>query len=158
MPRIAGRFSLCYAGRMEIPIRRFDKSLPLPEYKTSGAAGFDLAARERMIIQPQTISYVPLNVALEPPEGYFVLLAARSSLHKKGLMCANGIGVIDRDYAGNDDEYKAVLYNYTDEEVVVEVGDRLMQGVFIPHIQVKWNEVDDLGNPTRGGFGTTGER
>lgn len=139
-------------------IKRFDKSLPLPEYKTPGAAGFDLAARTAMTIAPHTIGYVPLNIALEPPDGYFVLLAARSSLHKKGLMCANGIGIIDRDYSGNDDEYKAVLYNYTDQPVTVLAGDRLMQGVFVPHLRGEWEEVDDMGNKSRGGFGTTGER
>lgn len=141
---------------MKIPIKRFDKNLPIPEYKTSGAAGFDLCAREAQDIAPKTIAYVPLNVAIAPPEGYFVLLAARSSLHKRGLMSANGIGVIDRDYAGNDDEYIAVLYNYTDNVVCVEAGDRLMQGVFIPHVQVEWSEVDDMGSVNRGGFGTTG--
>ncbi len=143
---------------MKIPIKRFDKTLPLPEYKTLGAAGFDLAAREPQIIAPRTIAYVPLNVAIAPPEGYFVLLAARSSLHKKGLMSANGIGIIDRDYAGNDDEYIAVLYNYTENDVSIEAGDRLMQGVFVPHMQVEWEEVSDMGNISRGGFGTTGNK
>jgi dUTP pyrophosphatase len=143
---------------MKSRIKRFDKSLPLPEYKTSGAAGFDLCARTATTIPPHTIGYVPLNIALEPPEGYFVLLAARSSLHKRGLMCANGIGIIDRDYSGNDDEYQAVLYNYTDQLVTVEAGDRLMQGVFVPHIRGTWEEVDDMGNKSRGGFGSTGER
>lgn len=143
---------------MRSRIKRFDKNLPLPEYKTSGAAGFDLSAREAMTILPHEIGYVPLNIALEPPEGYFVLLAARSSLHKKGLMCANGIGIIDRDYAGNEDEYKAVLHNYTDKPVYIAPGDRLMQGVFVPHIRAEWEEVDDMGNKSRGGFGTTGER
>lgn len=143
---------------MKIPIKRFDKNLPLPEYKTSGAAGFDLAARVAQVIPPRSIAYVPLNVAIEPPEGYFVLLAARSSLHKKGLMSANGIGIIDRDYSGNDDEYTAVLYNYTDNDVHVEAGDRLMQGVFIPCAQVEWMEVDDMQNESRGGFGTTGHK
>jgi len=143
---------------MKARIKRFDKQLPLPEYKTSGAAGFDLCARERMTIAPHEIGYVPLNVAIEPPKGFFVLLAARSSLHRKGLMCVNGVGIVDRDYSGNEDEYKAVLYNYTDKRVVVEAGDRLMQGVFVPHIRVTWTEVDKMKNETRGGFGSTGSR
>ena len=140
----------------KVPIKRFDKNIPLPEYKTKGAAGFDLSARISCAIPPRTIAYVPLNVAIEPPEGYFVLLAARSSLHKRGLMSANGIGIIDRDYSGNADEYTAVLYNYTDEEVTVAVGDRIMQGVFVPHVQANFQEVEDMGNLNRGGFGTTG--
>jgi len=143
---------------MKVHIRRIDKSLPLPEYKTSGAAGFDCAARVRTVFAPRSVGYVPLNIALEPPEGYFTLLAARSSLHKRGLMAANGLGIIDRDYSGNDDEYIAVLYNFTDNEVIVEAGDRIMQGVFIPHTRGEWEEVDDLGNTNRGGFGTTGKK
>jgi dUTP pyrophosphatase len=142
---------------MKVRIKRFNKALSLPEYKTSGAAGFDLAAREAQSVPPRSVAYVPLNVALEPPLGYFVLLAARSSLHKRGLMSGNGIGIIDRDYSGNTDEYTAVLYNYTDKEVVIEKGDRLMQGVFIPYTHGEWEEVEDMGNNNRGGFGTTGK-
>lgn len=138
------------------PIRRIDKSVSLPEYKTPGAAGFDLAARIRVAFPPRTVGYVPLNVAIAPPEGYFVLLAARSSLHKRGLMSANGLGIIDGDYSGNEDEYTAVLYNFTDAEVVVETGDRIMQGVFIPYTHGEWEEVEDMKNKNRGGFGTTG--
>lgn len=142
---------------MKVPIKRFDKNLPLPEYKTSGAAGFDLCARTSHVVPAHTSAHVPLNVAIEPPLGYFVILAARSSLHKKGLMPVNGIGIIDRDYSGNDDEYTAVLYNYTDSAVEIEVGDRVMQGVFVPQVRAEWNEVDEMENASRGGFGTTGK-
>ena len=142
---------------MHTPIRRFDKELPLPEYKTAGAAGFDLAARERVVVPPHEVALVPLNVAIEPPKGYFVLLAARSSLHKKGLMPANGVGIIDADYSGNEDEYKIVLFNFSNNEAVVERGERIAQGVFVPVAQGLWHEVDDMGNKSRGGFGTTGK-
>jgi dUTP pyrophosphatase len=138
-------------------IKRFNNNLPLPEYKTSGAAGFDLSARERTVIAPGAVALVPLNVAIAPPPGYFVLLAARSSLHKRGLMPGNGVGIIDADYAGNDDEYKVVLYNFSDIETVIEAGERIAQGVFVPLVQVGWEEVDDMGTPSRGGFGTTGK-
>lgn len=139
-------------------IKRFDKQLPLPEYKTSGAAGFDLSARERVVIRAHEVGYVPLNVAIEPPEGYFVLLAGRSSLHKRGLTMANGVGIGDADFSGNDDEYHAALYNFTDVEVVIPRGDRIMQGVFVPVLQANFEEVDEMKNKTRGGFGSTGHR
>ncbi len=138
-------------------IKRFNNDLPLPEYKTLGAAGFDLSARERTVIAPGAVVLVPLNVAIAPPPGYFVLLAARSSLHKRGLMPGNGVGIIDADYVGNDDEYKVVLYNFSDIETVIEAGERIAQGVFVPLEQVEWEEVDDMGTPSRGGFGTTGK-
>lgn len=142
----------------KVRIKRFDKSLPLPEYKTPGAAGFDLSARERVTIGVHEYGYVPLNVAIEPPEGHFMLLAGRSSLHKRGLMSVNGVGIGDADFSGNDDEYHAALYNFTNAPVVIEKGDRIMQGIFIPVTQVDFVDVDDMGKKSRGGFGTTGHR
>ena len=110
---------------MRIRIKRFDKKLPLPEYKTSGAAAFDLTARERVEIPSRKIGYVPLNVACETPEGHFLLLAARSSTHKKGLMLANGVGVLDPDFSGDGDECVAVYFNFTDQPVIIgEVSEQ----------------------------------
>lgn len=85
-----------------------------------------------------------------------LLLAARSSLHKKGLMLANGVGIGDRDFSGNEDEYHAALYNFTDGEVTVERGERVVQGMLKPYEKAEWHEVEDLENISRGGFGTTG--
>jgi dUTP pyrophosphatase len=141
---------------MKVKIRRIDKSLPLPEYKTEGAVALDCSAREKTIIPSKQVGFVPLNFALHPPEGHFVLMAARSSLPKRGLMLANGVGVFDEDFSGNDDEYKAILYNFTDSDVVVEKGDRITQIMFLSLEKIEWKEVEDLGNPTRGGIGSTG--
>ena len=143
---------------MNIKIKRFDKSLPLPSKHTEGAAAFDLAAREEVTIGPRSIGYVPLNIALETPPGHFLLVAARSSTHKKGLMMGNGIGIIDPDFSGDEDEVKAICYNFTDEPVVVEKGFRIAQGTFIPVPAFAWDEVDELPNKNRGGIGTTGNK
>jgi dUTP pyrophosphatase len=137
-------------------IRRFDTELPLPEYKTAGAAAFDLCARIETVVAPGTIAKVPLNVAISPPEGHWILLAARSSLHKKGLMPGNGIGVGDNDFSGNDDEYQILVYNFTDQPVTVERGERIAQAVVMPNPTFQIQEVDRLEAPNRGGFGTTG--
>ena len=141
---------------MKVRIKRIDKSLPLPEYKTSGAVAFDLCARVSTIVEPRVVTYVPLNVALEPPNGFMVLLAARSSLHKRGLMMANGVGLVDQDFAGDNDEYQAALYNFTDKPISIERGERILQAVFKPYEKAEWEEVDSLENKSRGGFGTTG--
>lgn len=141
---------------MKIKIRRIDKSLPLPSYHTEGAAGFDFCSRESVIVAPHTLGLVPLNVAVSLPEGHMILLAARSSTPKRGLMLANGVGIMDRDFAGNNDEYKAVVYNYTDAPVEIMRGDRIAQGIVLRSDQVQWEEVEDLGTPDRGGIGTTG--
>jgi len=77
--------NITYNKDMLIKIKRFDKTLPLPEYKTEGAAAFDLYAREATEIPPGAIRYVPLNIAVETPPGHFLLLAPRSSTHKRGL-------------------------------------------------------------------------
>lgn len=137
-------------------IRRFDKSIPLPEYKTSGAVAMDLALREGATIPPHEVIRLPLNVAIKPPAGHFILLAARSSLYKRGLAMRNSVGVFDEDYTGDNDEYQAVLYNFTDGNVRVEKGDRVAQIIVIPYAKVTLDEVDTMGGSDRGGFGTTG--
>jgi dUTP pyrophosphatase len=143
---------------MTIKIKRFDKDLPLPEYKTSGAACFDLAARETMEIAPHAIAYIPLNVVIEAPAEHFLLLVPRSSTHKRGLMAANSVGIIDPDYAGDDDEIKFACYNFTDKPVVVERGERIAQAMFIKVDRGEWEELEKMEKGTRGGFGTTGNR
>ena len=141
---------------MKVRIKRFDKDLPLPEYKTAGAVAFDLCSRISLTILPRGVVRVPLNVALEPPEGFMLMMAARSSLHKKGIMLANGVAIGDRDFCGNNDEYHAALYNFSDFPVSIERGERVAQGIFKKYDKAEWEEVDDLGNKDRGGFGTTG--
>jgi dUTP pyrophosphatase len=143
---------------MKIHIKRFDKDLPLPKRQTEGAAAFDLVARETITIPPHQVGYAPLNIAVETPAEHFLLIAARSSLHKKGLMMANGIGVGDPDFSGNEDEYKAALLNFTDKPIIVERGDRIAQGMFVKFVPSEWDEVDELKNKTRGGFGSTGSK
>ena len=141
---------------MELRIRRFDTTIPLPEYKTTGAAAMDLSARIDLTIAPGAVVPVPLNVAIEPPPGHFVLLAARSSLWKKGLHPINGIGVIDQDYSGDGDEYHAMLRNFTDTPVDIKKGDRLVQIIVLPYENATLTEVENLGNTDRGPSGSTG--
>ena len=116
----------------------------------------DCSVREDIVVPAHSTVLVPLNVALKPPRGHFVLLAARSSLHKRGLMMANGVGIGDEDFAGDGDEYRAALYNITDTAVELKKGDRIVQMLILPVDRVEWNEVDSLGETERGGFGTTG--
>ena len=142
----------------KIKIKKFDKSLPLPEYKTAGAAAFDLIARETTVIKPSTVGYVPLNVAIETPKNHFLVLAARSSTHKVGLMPAHGIGIGDPDFRGDDDEYKMPLLNFTKKTVVVERGTRIAQGLFVKIVKANWHEVKNMRSKTRGGFGSTGRK
>lgn len=141
---------------VKILIKRFDKSLPLPVYKTSKAAALDLCARETIVIAPQAVGYVPVNIAIKLPPNHFALIAARSSLHKKGLMMANGIGVGDEDFSGDNDEYNAILFNFTQEPVTVEKGERITQMIILKRGKVILEEVEELGEKDRGGIGSTG--
>lgn len=140
-----------------VKIKRFDKNLPLPEFKTAGAAAFDFCARENVEIPAKGLEYVPLNAAIETPGGYFLLLVARSSTHKKGILMANGVGIIDPDFSGDNDECNAVYYNFSDKPVLIEKGERIAQGLIIKREDIEFHEVDTMLNKTRGAFGTTGK-
>ena len=142
---------------MKVKIKRFDKKHPLPKHQTDGAAAFDLIARETITIMPRAVDYVPLNIAVETPTNHFLLIAPRSSTHKKGLIMANSIGIGDPDFSGDKDEYRAAYYNFTDVPVVVEEGERIAQGMFVRFIRAEWEEVEEMEAKTRGGFGTTGK-
>ena len=120
-------------------------------------SGFDFYVRETTTIGPKETALVPQNVAIQCPEGHVMLLLSRSSTPKKGLMLANSVGVIDYSYRGDGDEIKAFVYNFTDESVTIEKGDRIVQGLFMAVDNVKWNEQDTLEAEDRGGFGTTGK-
>lgn len=141
---------------MKVIIKRFDQTLPLPEYKTSGAAAFDLYARVDTVVKPHQVELVPLNIALQIPSDHFALMAARSSLHKKGLMMANGIGIGDHDYRGDNDEYRAALYNFTDKKVAIKRGERIVQIIILKRDRVEFIEKKQFGAKDRGGFGSTG--
>jgi len=143
---------------LPVRIRRLDSAVPLPAYHTPGAAGFDLAASADVLIAPGTIALVPTGLVIEVPAGHFLGIFARSSTPlKKGLMVANGVGVIDQDYCGPADEVKIQVLNFTAAPVQVSRGDRIAQGLLIPVAQATWQEVDDdLRHGSRGGFGATG--
>ena len=130
----------------------------MPKRQTDGAAAFDLTAREEVAIEPGKVGYVFVNVAVETPAEHFLMVAARSSTHKKGLMMANGIGIIDPDYSGNEDELKVAYFNFTGEPVIIEKGERIAQGTFVRITHSEWEEVNEMPNKTRGGFGTTGNK
>lgn len=143
---------------MKIPIKRFDKTygLPAPE---KGAACFDLICRETVTILPGQIKPVAQNVALKVPNGHALLLFSRSSTPmRKGLMLANGVGVVDPFYCGDDDENYAFLHNITDQPVVVEAGDKIVQGMIIKTQAVEWAEVAIMNDKGHGGYQHEKER
>ena len=90
------------------------------------------------------------------PAGHVLGVFARSSTPlKRGLMVANGVGLVDSDYCGPNDEIKIEVYNFTLAPVSIKKGDRLAQGVIMPFVRAEWQETTATA-PSRGGFGSTG--
>ena len=141
---------------MRLRVTRLRSSVPLPTYATSGSAAFDLAAAEDVEIGPHQIKLVGTGLVVAVPDGYFLGIFARSSTPlKRGLMVANGVGVLDSDYCGPADELKIQLLNVTDSPITVRAGDRLAQGIVLQSPRVEFVEADATA-PSRGGFGSTG--
>jgi dUTP diphosphatase len=141
---------------MQVAVHRLDPSVSLPSYQTSGAAGFDLASSVDMTVAPGEVALVPTGLVMAVPAGHFLAVFARSSTPlKRGLMVANGVGVIDSDYCGPGDEIKIEVLNFTPSPVTIKRGDRLAQGVLIPFVRAEWREDGAPAAATRGGFGAT---
>ncbi len=142
---------------MQVKIKRVDPDLSLPRRESDGAAGFDLITRTTTTIEPGQIGLVPANVIVEIPLGYALIVAARSSTPMRtGLVVPHGIGIIDSDYHGDDDEIKVQVWNPTDAPVTVDRGDRIAQGILVKVEPVDWVTTDETFGQTRGGFGSTG--
>lgn len=142
---------------MKVKIKRIDKYLALPIYETDGAVGFDIIAREGSFIGPGEIGMIPSNLIVEVPVGYMLIIASRSSTPlKKGLTPPHGLGIIDHDYCGQDDEIKVMVRNFGDQAVEIKRGEKIAQGVFVRVDKFEWEEVETIERASRGGFGSTG--
>lgn len=141
---------------MEIAIRRLSEHVPLPEYKTAGACAFDIAVIEGKTIAPNQRVMFRTGLVINVPDDHVLVLAPRSSNAKKGIRLANGIGIIDSDYCGPNDELKLVLHNVGSESYAVILGERIAQGMFVPITRAQFVEPTDWSAVDRGGFGTTG--
>jgi dUTP pyrophosphatase len=130
----------------------------LPEYETLFSAGMDLRANidEPIVMKPMERKLVPTGLYISLPDGYEAQVRPRSGLAiKKGITVLNAPGTIDADYRG---EIRVILINLSDEEFVIQDGDRIAQMIIARHERAEWNEVDILDETQRGagGFGSTG--
>lgn len=133
---------------------------PLPSYETSASAGMDLRANldEPVALKPLDRSLIPTGLFIELPVGYEAQIRPRSGLAiKKGITLLNTPGTVDADYRG---EIKIILANISNEEFVVNDGERIAQMVINQHEQAQWIEVEELLETERGagGFGSTGTK
>ena len=153
---------------METNFVKLSPNAKIPTQGSEYAAGYDVHAclrdddetRDAMYIKvaPHTTVKIGTGLAIQPPKGYFGAIFARSGLAtKQGLRPANCVGVCDEDYTG---EYIVAIHNDTDEEQTIAHGDRIAQLVFLPYLNIEFNEVLSLDETERGsgGFGSTGAK
>ena len=144
---------------IDVKFVKLNKNATTPTQGSEKAAGFDLYAcvSHFVCIEPHTTEKIPTGLSIQPPEGYFGAIYARSGLAtKEGLRPANCVGCCDEDYTG---EYIVALHNDTDVERYVTSNERIAQLVFQPYIKTNFVEVEKLDDTNRGsgGFGSTGK-
>lgn len=130
----------------------------LPNYETIASAGMDLRANltESISLKPLQRTLIKTGLFIELPIGFEAQVRPRSGLaFKKGITVLNSPGTVDADYRG---EIGVILVNLSNEEFVIENGERIAQLVIAKHERVEWLEVTELSETSRGagGFGSTG--
>ncbi len=142
---------------MEIKVINNSQHL-LPTYETSASAGLDIRANltDSITLKPLERTLVKTGIFLEIPVGYEAQVRPRSGLAlKNGVTVLNSPGTIDADYRG---EVGVILINLSNENFLINNGERIAQLVFAKVEQAQWKEVEILSDTARGegGFGSTG--
>ena len=143
---------------VRILVKKFDKNIKLPTYKTSGSSGMDLVAyiKNKITISPGKTVMIPTGIAVAIPKNYEIQIRPRSGLAaKKGISVLNTPGTVDSDYRG---EIKIILINLGKRPFDIKSGDRIAQIIVCPISKAKFKEVRQLPKTTRGKgrFGSTG--
>jgi len=133
---------------------------PLPSYETNASAGMDLRANLESTVTLKSLerALIPTGLFIELPVGFEAQIRPRSGMAlKKGISLVNTPGTIDADYRG---EIKLIVINLSQEEVVIEDGERVAQMIISRHEKAEWIQVEELRETTRGagGFGHTGTK
>ncbi len=144
---------------VKILVKKLDKNIKLPTYKTPGSSGMDLVAyiKNKITINPDKTAIIPTGIAVAIPKNYEIQIRPRSGLAaKKGITVLNTPGTIDADYRG---EIKIILINLSKKSFVVKSGDRIAQMILCPVAKGRLKEVKNLPKTVRGkgGFGSTGK-
>lgn len=138
------------------PAKGWD-NVVIPERKTKCSAGYDFSSAGEYELQSGKVTLVHTGIKASMPSDKYLQLSVRSSLGKKGILLANGVGIVDCDYHSNPDndgEIGFLLYNINPEPFKINVGDRVGQGVFLSY----YKTVDDNADGKRcGGFGSSGK-
>ena len=142
----------------KIRIKYFTDKIEKLDYIDGKSDWIDLRASEEVELKAGDFKLIPLGVAMQIPEGFEGHLAPRSSTFKTwGLIQTNSVGVIDCSYCGDDDMWRMPVYATRD--TVIHVNDRVAQFRIIENQpKIIFEEVESLGNDSRGGFGSTGKQ
>jgi dUTP pyrophosphatase len=129
-----------------------------PNYETNGAAGMDLRANieKEITLKPLERAIVKTGLFIALPPGFEAQVRPRSGLAaKKGITVLNSPGTVDADYRG---EIGVILVNLSNDDFIINDGERIAQLIIAKHERVTWEEVSVLDETTRGtgGFGSTG--
>lgn len=132
----------------------------IPKYESLASAGMDLRANleSSIVLKPMGRKIIPTGIFIELPIGFEAQVRPRSGLAaKKGITVLNAPGTVDADYRG---EIGVILINLSEEDFVVEHGERIAQLVVAKHERIEWVEVATLSKTDRGtgGFGSTGTK
>lgn len=141
---------------IDVKIKRATEPTPAwPSYATPLSAGADVRSKIDTIVPAHGRVLIPTGMFVAIPEGYEIQVRPRSGLAlKKGITVLNTPGTIDSDFRN---EIGVILFNTTDEDFVVNAGDRIAQIVLTKFEQINWVEVDELDETERkDGFGHTG--
>ena len=137
-----------------------DKNINLPERKTKYSAGYDVEAAEDVIIpsfkKGANPTLVKTGLKAYMGDNEYLMLANRSSNpKKKGLILANSVGIIDKDYYENEDNdghFMFAFYNIKEEDIVIKKGEIVGQAIFMPFLIA---DNDEAQGTRKGGFGST---
>lgn len=137
-----------------------DKGINLPERKTACSAGYDIEAAENVVVPAFVAGQKPVLVktglkAYFPENEVLALVNRSSNPLKKGLVLANSIGIVDSDYYNNPDNEGHLMlafYNFSSEDVTINKGDRIGQGIFFNFLVT---DTDQASGARTGGFGST---
>ena len=145
---------------VKILIKKTNKEVITPKYKTDGSSGVDLSAflEKKVVIKPNSSELIPTGLRVAIPEELEIQIRPRSGLAaKESIGVLNSPGTIDSDYRG---ELKIILFNHGKEDFIINNGDRIAQMVLVPIVKMEFEEVDSLPNTVRGqgGFGSTGKK
>lgn len=135
--------------------REPNTSVVKPQYHTRGAAAFDIGPMDNLVLQPGEILRANTGLVIKTPPEHYLMLTHRSSTPARwGVQIL--LGIVDEDYAGDDDELAITVWNFKQEVVRIPAGTRIAQGLFIPVTHARFDRVDSMPDPSRGGYGSTG--